>query len=74
MIRERLQDYQGNGKPVTPTFSAKEMQRRQDNIRKHMAEANVENHVVDGLQVRDTSFTLAWGTTSTKFVSALYAT
>ena len=42
MIRERLQDYQGNGVPVTPTFSAKEMKRRQDNIRKHMAEHKVD--------------------------------
>ncbi|MBL8791268.1 MAG: aminopeptidase P family protein [Rhizobiales bacterium] len=42
MIRERLQDYQGNGTPVTPTFSAKEMKRRQDNIRKHMAEAKID--------------------------------
>jgi hypothetical protein len=28
MIRERLQDYQGNGEQVKPTFSAKEMKRR----------------------------------------------
>jgi creatinase len=42
MIRERLQDYQGNGVPVTPTFSAKEMQRRQDNIRRYMSEAKID--------------------------------
>jgi creatinase len=42
MLRERLQDYIGNGVPVTPTFSAKEMKRRQDNIRKHMAEHKID--------------------------------
>jgi Xaa-Pro aminopeptidase len=42
MTRERLQDYQGNGVPVTPTFSAKEMKRRQDNIRKHMTEHKID--------------------------------
>ena len=42
MTRERLQDYQGNGQQVTPTFSAAEMKRRQDNIRKHMVEAKID--------------------------------
>ncbi len=42
MSRERLQDYQGNGVQVKPTFSAKEMKRRQDNIRRHMTEHKVD--------------------------------
>ena len=37
MERERLQDYTGNGEPVTPTFTAPEMRRRLDAIRAHMA-------------------------------------
>lgn len=42
MNRERLQNYVGNGEQVKPTFSAKEMQRRQDNIRKYMTEAKID--------------------------------
>jgi creatinase len=42
MIRERLQDYQGNGERPKPTFSDTEMQRRQDNIRRYMAEAKID--------------------------------
>jgi creatinase len=42
MIRERLQDYQGNGERVKPTFSAAEMQRRQDAIRNHMAQHKID--------------------------------
>jgi creatinase len=42
MIRERLQDYVGNGEQVKPTFSAKEMKRRQDNIRRYMSEAKID--------------------------------
>ena len=42
MQRERLQNYVGNGEKAKPTFSASEMQRRQDAIRAHMAEADVD--------------------------------
>ncbi|WP_334063020.1 aminopeptidase P family protein [Limimaricola cinnabarinus] len=42
MQRERLQNYVGNGEKAKPTFSASEMQRRQDAIRAHMAEAGVD--------------------------------
>ncbi len=42
MQRERLQDYVGNGSKATPTFSGAEMQRRQDAIRAHMAEAGLD--------------------------------
>ena len=42
MERERLQDYVGNGTPVQPTFSAPEMQRRLDAIRRTMAELNID--------------------------------
>ena len=42
MNRERLQDYVGNGEQVKPTFSAKEMKRRQDNIRRYMSEAKID--------------------------------
>ena len=42
MQRDRLQSYEGNGPKATPTFSAGEMQRRQDALRTHMAEAGLE--------------------------------
>ncbi|MFQ8433320.1 aminopeptidase P family protein [Amaricoccus sp. W119] len=42
MERERFQDYTGNGARVKPTFSAAEMERRQDAIRAHMAEAGID--------------------------------
>ena len=42
MERERLQDYRGNGEKVRPTFSAQEMQRRQDAVRKVMAELKID--------------------------------
>ncbi|EKE45709.1 hypothetical protein OCGS_0181 [Oceaniovalibus guishaninsula JLT2003] len=42
MERERLQNYVGNGEKARPTFSAGEMQRRQDAIRGHMAEAGID--------------------------------
>jgi creatinase len=42
MNRERLVDYTKNGTRVQPTFSAAEMQRRQDAIRKHMAENDID--------------------------------
>ncbi len=42
MQRERLQDYTGNGDKAKPTFSAAEMQRRQDAIRAHMSRAGVD--------------------------------
>ncbi|WP_370158729.1 aminopeptidase P family protein [Limimaricola soesokkakensis] len=42
MQRERLQNYVGNGEKAKPTFSASEMQRRQDAIRAHMAEAGLD--------------------------------
>ncbi len=41
MERERLQRMR-NGAKVTPTFSAAEMTRRQDNLRRHMAEARLD--------------------------------
>ena len=37
MERERFQDYTNNGEKVKPTFSASEMQRRQDSIRPYGA-------------------------------------
>jgi creatinase len=40
--RPSLVDYRNNGKPPKPTFSASEMQRRQDNIRGWMAKSNVD--------------------------------
>ena len=42
MQRERLQNYVGNGTPVAPTFSAPEMQRRLDAIRKVMADKGID--------------------------------
>jgi creatinase len=42
MERERFQDYTKNGDKVVPTFSATEMQRRQDSIRAHMAAAGID--------------------------------
>ena len=42
MERERLQSFIGNGSPVQPTFSAPEMQRRLDGIRKAMADQNID--------------------------------
>lgn len=42
MERERFQDYTDNGDKAKPTFSAAEMQRRQDSIRKYMADNNVD--------------------------------
>jgi creatinase len=42
MERERLQNYVGNGEPVQPTFSATEMQRRLDAIRKAMADRGID--------------------------------
>jgi creatinase len=42
LARPRLVDYRGNGKRPKPTFSAAEMQRRQDRIRQWMREADVE--------------------------------
>lgn len=42
MQRERLQDYVGNGDAVTPTFSATEMRRRLDAVRKHMAGVGID--------------------------------
>ena len=42
MERERFQDYTNNGEKVKPTFSASEMQRRQDSIRGHMAQAGID--------------------------------
>lgn len=40
--RPSLVDYRSNGKRPKPTFSAAEMQRRQDNIRGWMAKSNVD--------------------------------
>ena len=40
--RPALVDYRNNGKKPKPTFSAAEMQRRQDNIRGWMAKSNVD--------------------------------
>jgi creatinase len=42
MDRERFQDYTGNGERAMPTFSASEMQRRVDSVRRHMAGAGVD--------------------------------
>ncbi len=42
MERERFQDYTNNGDKAKPTFSAAEMQRRQDAIRQHMADNNID--------------------------------
>jgi creatinase len=42
MNRERLQDYVGNGERVRPTFSAAEMQRRQDAVRGVMRELKLD--------------------------------
>jgi creatinase len=42
MSRPALVDYRYNGKSAKPTFSASEMQRRQDNIRGWMAKTNVD--------------------------------
>ena len=42
MQRERFQNYAGNGEKVQPAFSAAEMQRRLDGIRKHMASQSVD--------------------------------
>jgi len=42
MERERFQDYTDNGDKARPTFSGVEMQRRQDAIRKHMADNDVD--------------------------------
>jgi creatinase len=40
--RPALVDYRNNGKKPKPTFSAKEMQRRQDAVRGWMARASVD--------------------------------
>ena len=42
MQRERLVDYTGNGDKAAPTFSAGEMQRRQDAVRGVMAQRNID--------------------------------
>ncbi len=42
MERERFQDYTNNGEKAKPTFSAAEMQRRQDSIRGNMAQAGID--------------------------------
>ena len=42
MERERFQDYTNNGSKAKPTFSAAEMQRRQDSMRKHMASNDID--------------------------------
>ncbi|MFK8083679.1 MAG: aminopeptidase P family protein [Granulosicoccus sp.] len=42
MERERFQDYTNNGDKAKPTFSAVEMQRRQDAIRQHMASSSID--------------------------------
>jgi creatinase len=42
MQRERLQNYVGNGTPVTPTFPAAEMERRLAAIRARMAEGQID--------------------------------
>lgn len=42
MQRDRLQDFSNNGVKATPTFSAGEMQRRQDALREHMSKACIE--------------------------------
>lgn len=40
--RERLQNYSGNGEKARPTFSPAEMRRRQDAIRRHMADSGID--------------------------------
>ena len=40
--RPSLVDYRTNGKPPKPTFSAREMQGRQERIRGWMAKSNVD--------------------------------
>ncbi|WP_203416402.1 aminopeptidase P family N-terminal domain-containing protein, partial [Paracoccus sp. MKU1] len=40
--RDRLQSFVGNGEKASPTFTAAEMQRRQDAIRAHMAQAGID--------------------------------
>lgn len=42
MERERFQDCVGNGEKLKPTFSAKEMQRRQGAVRNVMAELKID--------------------------------
>lgn len=42
MQRERLQDFSGNGEKARSTFSAKEMERRQAGIRRHMSDAGID--------------------------------
>ena len=42
MERERFQDYTNNGDKAAPTFSAAEMRRRQDALRRHMGEAGID--------------------------------
>ena len=42
MERERLHDYTNNGEKASQTFSAAEMQRRQDSMRRHMADNNID--------------------------------
>lgn len=42
MQRDRLQDYTNNGEKAPQTFSAAEMQRRQDAIRQHMASGDID--------------------------------
>lgn len=42
MERERFQDYTNNGEKAKQTFSAAEMQRRQDSIRSHMSSNDVD--------------------------------
>ena len=40
--RERLVDFTGNGEKVKPTFSAQEMMRRLQAVRKHMADNGID--------------------------------
>jgi creatinase len=40
--RERLQDFAGNGEKAQGTFSDAEMRRRQDAIRRHMADVGID--------------------------------
>lgn len=42
MERERFQDYTNNGDKAKQTFSATEMQRRQDAVRQHMASNDID--------------------------------
>ncbi len=42
MDRPRLVDFRDNGEKVQPTFSASEMQRRQDALRAHMASNDID--------------------------------